>query len=149
MAAMRTRCVLSGDVPQGWHHKESNTFLHPDGVANVICSSEPLASHMATEEYAEQQRSFIAADMTGYECFAYEPARIFGGHNGIMHRFASTPDGTPPTSQMQMYLVLGERGYTATATTLSENFPTMEPTLIELLLSIRIERPEVGDLTSP
>ena len=48
----RFRPTISALKPPEWFGKESITLLAPDGRANVIASSEPLAEEIDIDRYA-------------------------------------------------------------------------------------------------
>jgi hypothetical protein len=113
--------ALGAALPHGWVHKESLTLLDTDGQANVVFSSEPVAEDIDTEKYAGIQGSLLGDEFPGYEEFVFETTRL-SGHEAFYRRFQWAPPGGEPVTQIQTYLVIDGRGYTATATSLSTNF---------------------------
>ena len=119
-------------------------MLHPEGTANVIASSEPLDAEIDTERYAAVQGDLLAKEFPGFELLAFEPKLIFGGRSGFIRRFKWTPPDNMPVTQIQLYYAEGERGYTATATTPSEQFPELELVLMDILDGLTIGDGDAG-----
>lgn len=135
---------ISASLPEGWLAKESITLLHPEGIANVIASSEPLDAEIDTERYAAVQGELLATEFPGFELLAFDPKLIFGGRNGFIRRFKWTPPDNKPVTQIQLYYAEGERGYTATATTPSEKFAELELVLMDILDGLTIDDDAAG-----
>jgi hypothetical protein len=134
----RYRTTLSAAVPDQWFVKESMTLLEQNGQANVIFSSEPL-DDFDTSRYAETQRNLLQQEFPGYKEVAFEPMLLFGGRDGLIHRFEwSPPDGVPVT-QIQVYFSTGQRGFTATATVPTKSVEDFEQTLMDVLEALLIE----------
>ncbi len=129
---------LGAKIPPGWLWKESLSLLAEDGSANVIFSSEPLDTDVTLDRYVEAQGGQLA-EFEGYREIAVEETRTMGGRRGVLRRFEwSPPDGNPVT-QIQIYCVENLRGYTATATTTTVGFKTVEPALVEILESLILD----------
>lgn len=130
---------LSAPLPEGWFAKDSCTLLSPDGKANVIISSEPLASDIDTRSYAQIQGELLYNEFPGYREFVFESTEIFGGHSGYLRRFEWIPPDSEPVIQIQLYTVENGRGYTATATTLASDAKGLELDLRLILGGLRLE----------
>jgi hypothetical protein len=132
------RPSLEAVLPPGWIAKESITLLAPDGLANVIASSEPLAPEIATDEYAAAQGRLLRTEFPGYVENAFEEIEMFGGRSGYLRRFEWSPPDGERVTQLQLYYVENGRGYTATATSPSTVFRQHETEIIGILLRLRI-----------
>ena len=111
-------------VPPGWFVKMSWTVLAPEGQANVIVSSEPLAPSISTEEYMTIQGNLIRNEFPHYREFRLIP--IFFDHfPAWLREFSWVPPDGVPVTQFQAYCVVntaqGTRGLTATGTTPTTN----------------------------
>lgn len=133
------RPAISGPLLEGWFANESMTFLAPDGQANVIASSEPLAPGIDTEQYASIQGDLLVTEFPGYREYSYEAAQVFGGRPGFRRRFEWAPPDGVPVMQIQLYYAESERGYTATATTPSSEFERFEFELQDILDGLDFE----------
>ncbi len=138
------RPTVSGLIPADWFAKESLTLLHPDGRANVIASSEPLPSGVDTEQYAHTQGQLLDTEFPDYVLHAFEPMLVFGGRRGRVRRFSWTPPEGVQVTQVQIYYVEAERGYTATATTPSSEYAELELELWEILEGLSIDDAAAG-----
>ncbi len=132
------RGELTAALPGDWFAKESTTLLAPDGQANVIASSEPLDPSIDTDRYASVQGDLLRGEFPGYEEKSFDRIEIFGGRSGYMRHFQWTPPDGVPVVQLQLYYAENGRGYTATATTPAEGFPSRELLLRQILLGLRI-----------
>jgi hypothetical protein len=119
---------LSVLVPEGWLRNESVTLLHPERVANVIASTEPLIENLDAKRYSDIQGELLS-EFPAYREIRSEEMRAFGGLEGFMRLFEWTPQDGAPVTQIQVYAVADGRGLTATATC-----PTTEFSSVELLL---------------
>jgi hypothetical protein len=124
--------IAARALPQGWLWKESVTFLHPQGTANLIASSEPLADGIDAESYASSQGALLESEFPDYEQYALEPRRVFD-LDGYLRVFEWTPPGQDRIAQLQVYAVRGMRGFTATATTPAHLVDETEAELLQLL----------------
>jgi hypothetical protein len=140
---------LSAPVPDGWFAKESLTVLAPDGLANVIASSEPLDKTLTTQQYADGQGEDLRNMFANFKERSYGPANMLGGRECVVRRFEwSPPDrGNDPVTQIQVYHVAAGRGYTLTATARSVRFEAVERVLIGILEGVLISggNPEVQE----
>ena len=144
----RFRPTISAPLPDGWFAKESLTLLAPDGQANVIASSEPLAEEIDTDTYASVQGDLLRTEFPGYDEFSFEETQVFGGRRGYVRRFEWLPPDGVAVTQIQLYFAESGRGYTATATTPSAEFSRYELELRDILdglLSDVIEATPVVD----
>lgn len=132
------RPVLRAGLPDGWHAKESITLLSPDGQANIIASSEPIQPGIESETYAAVQGELLAREFPQYRQLAFEPRVLFGNRQGYAREFEWIPEDGVPVTQIQLYHAADGRGYTATATTPSTNFPTIAPMLRVVLAALVI-----------
>ena len=130
--------TLSASPPEGWFAKESITLLAPDGQANIIISSEPLASDIDTWAYASIQGQLLAREFPGYveHWFCAEP--ILGRSDGLVRDFSWRPPDGVEVTQIQFYCVIDSRGYTGTATTPRHQFAELEPVLRSTLMSAMV-----------
>jgi hypothetical protein len=128
---------LGATIPDGWiWEKESHTFRTENG--NVIFSSEQLGPEIDTEQYALEQGRLLQEEFRGYDEVAFESMRMMGGRSGYMRRFSWDPPDGAPVTQIQFYCVDSSRGYTATATAVTDDFRAIESTLLEILESLTI-----------
>ena len=125
-------------LPTGWAVKHSITLVAPEGDANVIASSEPVPDGMTTEEYAASQRLRLEQDFPGFRQLHSESITLVDDRPAWLRVFAWEPPDQTPVTQVQMYAVLGGRGYTATATTTSEQYPRHQVELTQLIRSISV-----------
>jgi hypothetical protein len=131
--------VMSARVPPGWFAKESLTLLAPDGQANVIASSEPLAPDIDSRDYAEAQGHLLSREFPHFVEYLFERVRVFGDRDGWQREFAWTPPEGVEVAQIQLYFAEHGRGFTATATTPSGNFASRETTVLrDVLAHLRI-----------
>jgi hypothetical protein len=129
-------------VPTDWLAKESVTVLHPDGIANVIVSTEPLDDSVPdAETYATQQGNILHVEFDGYHELAFHEILVPGLPGRAFFRdFTWLPEGSAPIRQLQIYAVdlSSGRGVTATATTPWVEFPALQSTLMDLLLGVTL-----------
>ncbi len=131
---------LAASIPPDWYWKESITLLAGDGEANVIFSSEPIDPGLGLEEYAMSQGKVLAENFPAYREIAFEPMTMMGGRPGRLRRFEWRPPDKPPMTQIQLYCVEGDRGYSATATTPTAHIQAAEPVLVGILERLTVER---------
>jgi hypothetical protein len=129
---------LAVGLPEGWFGKESLTVLAPDREANVIVSSETVDDDLETVAYATNQGALMREECAGYEELSFAPVDVFSGRAGWERTYRWTAEGGDDVTQIQVYYVARGRAYIATATTLSEIFDDVEPTLREVLASVRL-----------
>jgi hypothetical protein len=129
---------LTAPLPEGWFAKGSLTLLAPDGMANVIASSEPIDASIDTTQYAQVQGDLLRREFPGYHEFAFAPAKMLGERQGYIRRFEWTPPDGDPVTQIQLYCVENGRGYTATATTPTTQFERYEMQFRKLLGKLMI-----------
>ena len=137
----RLKSTISSPFPDGWFFKEQITLLAPDGKANIIASSEPLDPAMDLGRYVDEQSKPLQ-NLPGFREFSLESMTVFGRYEGKLRAFGwSPPDEEPsgPVSQLQLYCVVGGRGYTATATTPTTEFERYRPQLVQVLVGLLIE----------
>jgi hypothetical protein len=137
MQPVRTR--LGAVIPDEWDWKESLTFLAPGGDANVIYSSEPLDGNVDLDRYVSVQGELLLAEFPGYREIALERMQMMGRRQGCLRRFEWSPPEGVPVTQLQLYYVEDARGYTATATTPTTNFPTVDAILVDILQRLTLE----------
>lgn len=126
-------------LPSDWFGKESLTLLSPDGQANVIASSEPLDPDIDTKEYADYQGELLRSEFPHYREHDYREIEVFGGgRRGYIRQFEWTPPDGVRVMQLQLYYAEPGRGFTATATTPSSNFPRVESELRQILSGLSI-----------
>ena len=130
---------LRAAIPVGWLWKESMTLGEPEGQANVIFSSEPVEPDVDAARYAGLQKEALSREFAGYHHVAFEQMRMLGGRDGFLNRFEWQPPGSPRVTQIQIYYVEDGRGYTATATVPTENFPRWSKALTAILDNLRID----------
>ncbi|MDT7788918.1 MAG: hypothetical protein QOF58_7337 [Pseudonocardiales bacterium] len=134
-----TKPSIRLEMPPGWFYKESYTVLHPDGRANVIVSSEPLSETMSITEYTDVQRDLLK-EFPGFDERGFEQIDIDGvPGEAWLREFTWTPEGRSPVTQLQVYALLEGRGYTATATTPSEDMDELRNVLTDVLYSVVVE----------
>ena len=129
---------LSGQLPTGWHVKESLTFIEADAQANVIASSEPIDPSVSSEQYAWRQGELVREEFPGYEELSFGPRQLFGARLGYERRFRWQPPDGVPIQQIQLYYVEAARGYTATATTTVTNFGCLHAELERVLSGLHL-----------
>jgi hypothetical protein len=129
---------LAVGLPEGWFGKVSLTVLAPDGEANVIVSSETVDDDTETFAYATGQGELMREEFAGYEELSFGPVDVFGGRAGWERTYRWTAEGRDHVTQIQLYYVARGRACIATATTLSEIFDEVEPTLRDVLASVRL-----------
>lgn len=110
----------------------------------MIFSSEPVDPEIDSAGYAELQKENLSQEFPGYRQIAWEPMRMLGGREGRLNRFEWQPTDGPRVTQIQIYYVEGERGYTATATAYAEDFPHQSRVLTEILDRLRIDDVPAG-----
>jgi hypothetical protein len=130
---------LRASLPEGWFAKESMTLLAPDGQANVIASSEPLDTSITAQRYAEIQGELLVKEFSGFRELRFQRTLILGGRPGYLRQFEWTPEDGVPVTQIQLYYAANGRGYTATATTPSSQFPRFERQLGEILADLALD----------
>ena len=130
-----TICVSK---PVDWFARESLTLLAPDGGANVIVSSEPLDPTIDSVRYAQTQGELLRQKFPRYRQQSFESREVFGGRAGFVRRYSWQPPDDEPVTQIQLYFAEGGKGYTATATSPTDDFADYELVLLELLDSLRI-----------
>lgn len=126
-------------LPEGWVVKESITLLAPDGMANVIASSEPLDASMDTYDYAETQGRILRTEFDQYDEDFFGPRLIYGGRPGYMRVFSWAPPDGERVTQIQLYYALPGQGFTATATTPTSEFSRFEVLLRQCLDDLMLE----------
>ena len=129
---------LMWTAPPGWIHKESITLLHPEGVANVIFSSEPVSQEIDSESYASMQGDLLWKEFPGYGELDFESFVLAGVGSGFKRTFSWVPPDGIPVTQFQIYAVRDGRGYTATATAPSSQFYTMDQILLHALTNLAV-----------
>lgn len=135
------RTSLVAMVPPGWHTKESVTLLSPDGMANVIASSEPIDDDMDSEDYARAQGVLLdSKEFSGFHESTFVQLEVFGGLPGYLRSFQWMPSDGDPVMQTQIYYADAGRGYTATATTTVRNGGLYEDQLLQLLRALVIDK---------
>jgi hypothetical protein len=121
-------------LPDGWVGRETIAVQSPDGQANVIASSEPVAPETTGEEYAELVgRSLTEQELPGYRELSFERADE-GDH--WLRTYEWEPAESPSITQTQLYYVDDGRGYTVTATMATSERPRFELQLDLLLRSL-------------
>lgn len=130
--------TLRASLPADWLAKESITLLAPDGQANVIASSEPLAPDVDLHRYAGAQGELLRTEFPGFVENTFEEMTVFRDRAGYLRRFEWSPPEGERVTQLQLYYVEDARGYTATATSPTATFREYEPDLLEILLSLTI-----------
>jgi tetratricopeptide (TPR) repeat protein len=124
-------------LPEGWVGRETIAIQAPDGQANVIASSEPIAPETTGEAYAELVgRSLVEQELPGYREVSFERADE-GDH--WLRTYEWEPPESPSITQTQLYYVDDGRGYTVTAT-----MATSERARYELELGLLL-RSLIGD----
>lgn len=129
----RFETEITAPLPDRWSAVETVTLTHPDGLANVIISVEPVGSELSTEEYAKAQGDLISNQFPEYEEIESAQVDWMGGRQAFRRTFQWQPEGRDPVTQIQLYLVDNERGYTATATSSLADFTTLQPELMLVL----------------
>ncbi|GAA2109259.1 hypothetical protein GCM10009841_30430 [Microlunatus panaciterrae] len=114
--------TLSATVPDGWFVKESLTLLAPDGQANIIASSEPVADGLDALQYAQVQGDLLRKEFPHYQEHHFGPSPVLGGRPGYLREFSWVPPDGQSVRQLQLYFAASGRAYTATATTASQQF---------------------------
>jgi hypothetical protein len=132
------RGQLTAAMPPEWLAKESTTLLAPDGLSNIIASSEPVDPSFDSERYAAIQGDLLRTEFPDYEEKQYEAVPVFGGRSGYLRSFEWTPPDGERVAQIQLYYVEEGRGYTATATAPIEAFAERELLLREILRGLQI-----------
>lgn len=146
---MRIETVeLQPTLPPGWHYKQTTTLLEPTGLANLIASTEPLhVDSITTEDYAATQRHLLGREFSGFRELGSGHVTLAGGIIAAWLQFSWTPPDGVPVSQLQMYVVHGGRGYTATGTSASTNWHRFErqfQQVLEDMIVTRVAPPAPG-----
>jgi len=125
-------------LPEGWVGRETIAIQAPDGQANVIATSEPVAPETTGEEYAELVgRSLAEQELPGYRVVSFERADE-GDH--WLRTYEWEPPEAPSITQTQLYYVDDGRGYTVTATMATSERARYELELDLLLRSLIADR---------
>ena len=111
-----------------------------DIQARVIASSESLPPGTTSERYAQHQGELLRQELQEYEEVSFGATKLFGGRRGFLRRFRWTPPEHEEITQVQLYYVEVDRGYTATATTPSAIVASTEEVLLAILDGLAIER---------
>lgn len=133
-----TEPTISLPMPEDWVYKESVTLLAPDGRGNVIASSEPVPDDLDTSGYALLQGQMLASELSGYEELSVEKLSLRSGVDGLLRRLRWQPDDVAPVDQLQLYCVVGERGYTVTATAPTDDFERYRSMFGEIIEGLAI-----------
>ncbi len=134
------RPMIVTPVPDGWYVKESVTVLAPDGQANVIHSSEDLDASIDTALYADLQGQLLMEEFPGYEEHSFVWIRLTDGRRAVVREFSWTPPDGVSVTQIQLYYAENARGFTATATTPTSQFPRFSRQLRDLLMNVSVAR---------
>jgi len=140
---MRVSSSIGGEIPTGWLWKETMTLLAPDGTSNVIASSEPLPDGVDAAAFARSQGELLYRTLPAYAELDFSPSAAFGTPDGFVRTFEWAPPEGQPVTQVQIYAVVGNRAYTATATAEKQSFPAARTALLEVLRSV-VARPPLG-----
>lgn len=138
---------VSMPAPAGWLSKQSWTVFAPDGQANVIASSEPIAPHLDTEQYARAQGDLLWREFPQFHEHSLEQISL-GPQRALLRDFEWWPPDGVKVRQLQVYLASSGQGFTATATTPASNFPNVEQVLRATLSRVRFG-PWVGSADWP
>ncbi len=133
--------------PIGWGIKQSVTLLHPDEHANFIASTEPLAVHIDSDEYAASQLVLARREFPGFYEIAGGWLTLNSGHRAVWRTFSWTPTGGQPVTQLQAYVANDGTGYTATGTATTHLWPQYEASFHELVRTIEVCEP--ADVQTP
>ena len=133
-------CAITAPLAEGWAYKESITLLEPEGLANVIASSEPIPAGMDARQYADAQGGLLNTEFPGYRELSLDAGPVFGGLEGFTRIFEWTPEQGQPVTQIQVYAVADGRGLVATATAPTVEFSRFELTLARVLQGITFGR---------
>jgi hypothetical protein len=136
-------------IPDDWLWKETLTLLAGDEGANVIFSSEPLRTGVDLERHVDEQGQLLAREFPGYRQSALEPKRMLGGRSGYLRRFEWKPPEGEPVTQIQLYCVVGSRGYTATATTPTAEFKSRGELLVDVLEHVALGESVLSSTPEP
>jgi len=130
---------LSLPLPDGWRAREEITLVAPDGQANIVASSESVSADLTTREYAEAAGTTLASNqLPGFQEISFEPSELSDGREGWLRRFTWDPPDAPNVTQSQLYYVEGERGYTATATSVAGEAARYDLQLSQLLSGLLV-----------
>jgi hypothetical protein len=135
----RTSSWLSLALPAGWVWKESITLVAPDGMANVIASTEPLDVDTTLEVYVDAQTALLQREFPEFHQYRLEPFLLPGGIDARLREFAWTPPEGERVRQVQLYAVREGRGITATATTPESTLGVHRDRLVEAVASLVID----------
>ena len=105
----------------------------------MIASSESLDPNINAHRYAEIQGQLLREECPGYREFQFGPTELLEERQGYMRRFEWTPPDGRPVTQMQLYCVEKDRGFTATSTTPSTHVQHFELVLRQIPGELRIE----------
>jgi hypothetical protein len=128
------------DAPDGWCEKWSVTLTSPDGLANVIVSSEPVDPSMDSEAYADSQGDLLRDEFPGYDETSLEEDEVFG-MSGFVREFRWTPADAAPVRQLQSYAADDGTGFVATATAAARDFDDFHDELVEVMRGARATSP--------
>jgi hypothetical protein len=123
-------------LPPGWAARDSATFTAPDGLSNLIVSSEPLDRTPTAREYADGPLSDLQG-LNEFEELSFERVELPGGVEGYVRRYTWINDDVP-ISQFLAHFVVGDRGYTASGTSL-KGVPETEAQLLQLVQAIAVQ----------
>ncbi len=127
--------------PFGWDVKQSVTLSQPDGHANFIAATEPLALHFDSDEYAANQLGLARREFPGFYEIAGGWLTLNSGHRAVWRTFSWKPTDGLPVTQLQMYVAHDGTGYTATGTAPTHLWPRYEAPFNELMHTIKVGEP--------
>jgi uncharacterized protein YjbI with pentapeptide repeats len=139
--------LIEVGVEEGWNSridqdKNEIMILTDDRSANVISSSAtipPKWSGVDAHRYGELETGKELKTFPGYHQLAPKATNVFGVP-GFRRLYEWDPKDGEPVTQIQQYYTEKDRGYTATATTTSDNFEKYEPQLLDALNRITLIR---------
>jgi hypothetical protein len=136
---------ISFVLPEAWQFKEqvtlASTPTSPEQPrANLIVSSEPLQSELTTESYAESMATQAEREFPAYREISLEPMQVLGG-DALLRRYEWEPEQGQKVTQLQVYLVSGDRMYTATATAETEDYEGWRNELMTALRHLSLASP--------
>jgi hypothetical protein len=127
---------LGALLPRGWQFKDELTLRDPDGRANVIFSSRPADPSDADGASLAAAEGELLADFPGIHQESLENIDFAGDATAMLRRFEWTPPDGKPVTQLQLYAAKNGRAYTATATSLTDNFHEYEALFGQIIESL-------------
>jgi|1186.fasta_scaffold09250_2 hypothetical protein len=138
---MRYTPRISTTIPDDWSVKNEVTLREPTGAIQVAISDEPVRPDLDSPAFAHLLGERFR-ELPGFVEHSYESATVFGGREGVLRHFRWQPANGPAVRELDMYLVEGDRGFRAAATTNDVDFDRLENQVRDVLESLSLVEPE-------